>query len=126
MPEITIQGTTYPLEMTVQAFAEISDLCPGRDFKRIDEIRTWPMGDLLRVSAKILAILSNAAEEKRAFEEPGYEKSPLSPVQVLTLHLQDYFHISSGGILKVIQECMGTPQVEVEEEKKTNDPPVSP
>ena len=125
MPEITIQGNTYPLEMTVQAFAEICDLCPGRDFKRIDEIRTWPMGDLLRVSAKILAVLSRAAEEKRALEEPDYEKKPLSPVQVLTLSLQDYFSVSAGGILKIIQECMGTPQVEVEEEKKTSDPPAS-
>lgn len=125
MPEIEIQGNIYPLEMTVQAFADISDLCPGRDFKRIDEIRTWPMGDLLRVSAKILSVLSKAAEEKRALEDPEYEKHPLSPVQVLTLNLSDYFNVSAGGVLKIIKECMGTPQVEVEEEKKTNDPPVS-
>lgn len=29
---ITVRGKSYPVAMTVQAFAEIGDLCPGKDY----------------------------------------------------------------------------------------------
>ena len=77
MVSITVGGKEYPLALTVQAFSDISDLCPGKDFDRINEINQLPTGELAKVSIKILAALSNGAEEQRAFGDPAYEKQPL-------------------------------------------------
>ena len=38
MVSITVGGREYPLALTVQAFSDISDLCPGKDFDRFNEI----------------------------------------------------------------------------------------
>ena len=82
MVSITVGGKEYPLALTVQAFSDISDLCPGKDFDRINEINQLPTGELAKVSIKILAALSNGAEEQRAFSDPAYEKQPLNTKDV--------------------------------------------
>ncbi len=44
MQKITVQGVEYDLELTVGAFAEISEACPNGDFSRIDELFQLPPG----------------------------------------------------------------------------------
>ena len=112
MVSIIVGGKEYPLALTVQAFSDISDLCPGKDFDRINEI------NLAKVSIKILAALSNGAEEQRAFGDPAYEKQPLNTKELLNMPVNEYLSLCQGGILAIIAKAMGGETVEVEPAKK--------
>ena len=118
MVSITVGGKEYPLALTVQAFSDISDLCPGKDFDRINEINQLPTGDLAKVSIKILAALSTGAEEQRAFSDPAYEKQPLNTKELLNMPVKEYLSLCQGGILAIIAKAMGGETVEVEPAKK--------
>ena len=65
MQKITVQGIEYDLELTVGAFAEISEACPNGDFSRIDELFQLPPGKAMLAAAKMLAAMSRGAEEKK-------------------------------------------------------------
>ena len=100
---VTVRGKEYPLALTVQAFAEIGDACPGRDIARLDDIAGMPLGESMVLTAKIAAVMSRAAENKRKFEEPGYQPSPLTLDALLTLPMAEF----QGVMLPVVEALKG-------------------
>lgn len=115
---ITVRGKEYPLEMTVQAFCDIADLCPGKSIERIDEISKLPISQSMVIMARIAACMSRGAEESRRFDEPGYEPHPLAAEEILTLPVAEYKNIA-GEITQAMKAGFGGQTVEVKPEKKT-------
>lgn len=122
---IEVRGKAYTLAVTVQAYAELSELCPGKDFSRIGEIVGKPSGDALMITAKMLAIMSKASEQKKRFENPDYTMDPLKEEAVATLSLPEYIKLYEG-FGKALQNAMGNQTVQVESEKKTKKLPEKP
>ena len=85
MQKITVQGVEYDLELTVGAFAEISEACPNGDFSRIDELFQLPPGKAMLAAAKMLAAMSRGAEEKKRYEDPSYSPHPLTYQELVNL-----------------------------------------
>ena len=115
---ITVRGKEYPLEMTVQAFCDIADLCPGKSIERIDEIAKMPIAQSIAIMAKIAACMSKGAEESRKFDEAGYVPDPLSADAILTLPVGEYKKIAEE-ITEAMKSGFGGQTVEVKPEKKT-------
>lgn len=115
---ITVRGKEYPLEMTVKAFCDIADLCPGKSIERIDEISNLPVAQNMVIMTKIAACMSKGAEESRKFDEPGYEPHPLTSEEILTLPVAEYQNIV-GEIMQAVQSGFTGQTVEVKPEKKT-------
>lgn len=117
---VIVRGKSYPVAMTVQAFAEISDLCPGKDISRMDEISRMPMGESMILMAKMAVAMSRAAESKRKYEEPDYIPNPLALEAITTLDLEDYAE-ATQSILNAVTAGLGGQTVEVAEQKKTKE-----
>ncbi len=108
---ITVRGKEYPLALTVQAFAEIGDACPGRDIGRLEEIAAMPVGESMLLTAKIAVAMSRAAENKRRFEEPGYQPDPLTLDGLVTLTMTE-FQAVMLPVVGALKEQMGGQTVE--------------
>jgi hypothetical protein len=107
--------------MTVQAFAEIGDLCPGKDIQRLGELSSMPTGESMIIISKMAAAMSRAAENKRRFEEPGYKPDPLQIDAILTLSMEEYQEVASG-LIKAMTAGLAGRTVEVKSprgQKKT-------
>lgn len=120
---ITVRGKEYPLALTVQAFAEIGEACPGRDIQRLDEITAMPLGDSMILTAKIAVAMSRAAENKRKYEEPGYTPDPLTLDGLVTLSMPEYQDIMLP-VVNALKEQRGGQTVRVaaaKGQKKTGD-----
>lgn len=120
---ITVRGKEYPLMLTVQAFAEIGEACPGRDIQRLDEIAAMPIGDGMLLTAKIAVAMSKAAESRRKYEDPGYTPDPLTLDSIVTLSMPEYRDIMVP-VVNVLKEQMGEQTVRVaatKGQKKTKD-----
>lgn len=115
---IEVRGKEYTLAVTVQAYAELSELCPGKDFSRIGKIVGKPSGEALAITAKMLAIMSKASEQKKHFENPDYIMEPLQEEAIVTLDIPEYIKLYEG-FGKALQNAMGNQTVQVESEKKT-------
>ena len=116
---ITVRGKSYPVAMTVQAFAEIGDLCPGKDIQRLGELSSMPTGESMIIISKMAAAMSRAAENKRRFEEPGYKPDPLQIDAILTLSMEEYQEVASGLIKAMTAGLAGrTVEVSRQEVKK--------
>lgn len=119
MGSLQVAGREYPLELTVQAFAGISELCPEQDFARFGELLNAPAGRRMMNVAAMACVLSEAAEAKAAFEHPEYEPTPLSMAALLQLPFP-VFREMQGTVLDVIYKGLAAKTVEVAEAKKVN------
>ncbi len=117
---VIVRGKEYPVAMTVQAFAEISDLCPGKDISRMDEISRMPAGEGIVLVAKMAVAMSRAAENKRKYEDPEYTPNPLTLEAITTLEFADYTKVAES-IYGALTAGMGGQTVEVAEQKKTKE-----
>lgn len=117
MQKITVQGMEYDLDLTVGSFAEISEICPGGDFSRIDELFKLPAGKEMIVSAKMLAALSKGAEERKCFEDPSYSPRPLTYQVLVNLPLLEYNPIHAQ-LASIISGCLSEQKVTTETSKK--------
>ena len=79
MKKYHLFGRDIELEMTVAAFAEISDLCPDGDISSIDKMLGAPSGQRARFTAQCIAALSRGAEGQKAYDDPAYKPHPLVP-----------------------------------------------
>lgn len=114
--ELVVDGKKYPLEMTVEAFLDISDLCPDGNFSRLKDVNDLPQRERIETSAKMLAALSRGAENSRAVKNPEYKPDPLTPSQIMSLPLEEFMKIYSG-MFDIIGKCSGKPTVETAQKK---------
>lgn len=114
--ELDVGGKKYPLEMTVEAYLDICELCPEGNFSRLRDINDFPQRERIEISAKMLEALSRGAENSRAVREPGYQPSPITATQVLALPLEEFFKIYSG-MFEIIGKASGKPTVETAQKK---------
>ncbi len=117
MNKVTIRDRDYPLALTVQAFSDISDLCPGREISRLSEIETLPTAESMLLMTKMLVIMSNAAEDKLKFENEEYVSSPVTLQAITTLSMPEYGKVIHDAQSILIKE-MSAQTVEVETKKK--------
>lgn len=117
MQKITVRGKEYPLALTVQAFSDISDLCPGREISRLSEIETLPTAESMLLMAKMLVIMSNAAEAKLSFENKEHVPNPVTLQAITTLSMPEYSKVIHDAQLILIKE-MSAQTVEIETKKK--------
>lgn len=117
MEKVVIRGKEYDLDLTVQAFGEITDICPGKDFGRINEILEADAGSSMRYTAKILGALSRGAEMRKKYEDPAYKPNPIKEEMLFTMGAIEYleFHSKVGG---VITKCIAAQRMELEPSKK--------
>lgn len=114
--ELVIDGKKYPLEMTVEAYLDISELCPEGNFSRLRDVNDLPQRERIETSAKMLAALSRGAENSRAVREPGYQPNPITATQVLALPLEQFLKIYSS-MFDIIRKSSGKPTVEATQKK---------
>lgn len=117
MQTITIRDRAYDLELTVQAFAEISDMCPGKDIGRISEVLQAPIAQVMVWMAKALAAMSRGAEAQKAFEDPHYEARPMLAEEITTLPVLEGAKLIPT-FNEILTAAMGGRQVEVKPSKK--------
>mgnify|MGYP005751661357 FL=1 len=115
--KLKIQEQEYPLEMTVEAFLDISELCPEGNFSRLKDLKDLPRRERIETSAKMLAALSRGAENSRAAKDPQYVPNPITATQVLALPLEEFMKIYSG-MFDIIRKCSGKPTVETAQKKQ--------
>lgn len=117
MRKITVRGKEYDLALTVGAFAEISDLCPGGEFSRINELMQQPTSKAITATAKMLVAMSRGAEDQKHFVNPEYTPEPLTFEAIRSMDAPDYvsLHRSFADILS--QSIKGS-TVEVDSSKK--------
>lgn len=117
MLKITVRGKEYDLALTVGAFAEISDLCPGGDFARINELMQMPSGQSVTATAKMIVAMSKGAEDQKHFENPEYKQEPLTFEALRAMDAPDYLklHRTFGNILS---QSMAGRTVEAKTAKK--------
>ena len=111
--ELMVDGKKYPLEMTVEAYLDICELCPEGNFSRLRDINDLPQRERIEISAKMLEALSRGAENSRAVREPN----PITATQVLALPLEEFFKIYSG-MFEIIGKASGKPTVETAQKKQ--------
>lgn len=114
--ELVVDGKKYPLEMTVEAFLDISELCPEGNFSRLKDLKDLPQRERIETSAKILAALSRGAENSRAVKDPQYKPNPITATQIMALPLEEFMKIYSG-MFDIIGKCSGKPTVETTQKK---------
>ena len=112
-----IHGKERGFALTVGASAEIADLCPDGDLKRLGEVLDGKYGEMLRSTAKIIVAMSRGYEDGKAFEDPGYKPDPLTDREVLSLTTEDFRRLQSEA-MDAFQAGHKT-TVETEPEKKT-------
>lgn len=117
MHKITVRGKEYDLALTVGAFAEISDLCPGGEFSRINELMQQPTGKAIAATARMMVAMSKGAEDQKHFENPDYTPEPLTFEALRSMDAPDYvgLHRSFAAILS---ESVKGNTVEVAPSKK--------
>lgn len=120
MKTVKLYGHEYPLEMTVQAFADISDLCPGKDIQRMQEIAAMPTGESMIITAKILAAMSRAAENKHHFENPEYTPNPITVEAITVLPVIEYTEVMKT-VFEALGESMSSQTIELEPTKKNEE-----
>lgn len=114
--ELDVGGKKYPLEMTVEAYLNISDLCPDGNFSRLKDINDLPQRERIETSAKMLEVLSRGAENSRAVREPGYQPNPITASQVMALPLEQFLKIYSS-MFEIIGKTSGKPTVSTAQKK---------
>lgn len=117
MQKITVCGKDYDLALTVGAFAEISDLCPGGEFSRINELMQQPTGKAMVATAKMLVAMSKGAEDQKRFEDPSYNPEPLTFDLIRTMDTPDYISLHHS-FAAILGQSMKGHTVEVEPSKK--------
>lgn len=117
MQKITVQGTEYDVDLTVGAFAEISEICPGGDFSRIDELFKLPVGKAMIAAAKMLAAMSKGAEERKHFEDPSYSPHLLTYQALVNLPLLEYKPIHAQ-LASIVSKCLSEQKIQTETSKK--------
>lgn len=120
MEKIKVNGKEYPVAMTVQAFIDISELCPGGDIQRMQELASMPTNKSMKITAGIIAALSKAAENKQHFEDPEYKPDPIKIEGIMALSIQEYTKIMEETF-RVIGKEMTKQTVELEPPKKNGE-----
>lgn len=116
MNSVIVHGKEYPLALTVQAFAEISDACPGKDIQRMTEISSMPTSESMLMVAKIAVAMSRAAENVKKFDNPKYQPHPLTMDAVITLSIPEYQKVMEP-VITALKEQMGGQTVAVAKAK---------
>ena len=114
---VQVAGRTYPLELTVQAFAGISELCPGGDFARFSELLNAAAGRRVLHVAALACVLSEAAEAKAAFLDPAHTPEPLTMAAVMQLSVPA-LNALQGTVLECITDGLSGKTVELADSKK--------
>ena len=117
MQKITVKDVEYDLELTVGSFAEISEVCPGGDFSRIDELLKMPSGKAMLAVAKMIAAMSKGAEEKKKFEDPAYSPRFLTYQEMVNLPLLE-FQPLQAKFSGIISNCLKEQKIKTEPSKK--------
>lgn len=115
--KIIVRGEEYDLALTVGAFAEISDLCPGGEFSRINELMQQPTGKAITITAKMLVAMSKGAEDQKHFENPDYEQKPLTFEALRSMETSDYI-VLHRSFANILSESINGNTVEVDSSKK--------
>lgn len=121
MKKYHLFGRDVDLEMTVRAFAEISDLCPDGDISSIDKMLCAPSGQMVRFSARCIAALSRGAEEQKAYDDPAYKPHPITEGEIFQRPVRE-FKAAGEQMMRILLDAIGTPEVEAEDAKKNDDP----
>lgn len=84
-----VHGREITFQRTVWAECELNTFANG-SMKQLEERLNADYVTSQRTSARIIAILSKAAETAKKFEEPGYEPNPLTEEEALSLTGPDF------------------------------------
>lgn len=114
---VQVAGRTYPLELTVQAFAGISELCPEQDFSRFNELLSASGTKGCLNIAALTCVLVEASETKAAYEQPGYKPHPVSIQDIMHLPFQEYLALR-GVVIDTIYTGLMAKTVELADSKK--------
>lgn len=111
-----IHGKERELLLTIQAASEISEMCPGGDLGRIDEILKLPTMKSLNFAAKMIEAMSRGYEANRKFNEPGYTPDPLTTEEIMALTMPELTALEKEALLKFGIDAK--PSVELKESPK--------
>lgn len=117
MIEIEVRGEKRPLELTVQGYADVCALCPGGAMENIGAMAEKPLAEYTMFCLNVIVALSRAAEDKKAFEQPGYQPRPLTMGELTTLTMRET-RAFVGGLNGILVRLMGEPDVEVDDSVK--------
>jgi len=115
-----LHGREVRLAYTVGAMQDISRLCPDNDIRRIGEIfpadETSPLD--LGIVVKFVSILSYWGEEKRRWEEPGYERKPFTVEELNTFPGRTINELLMLGLKTMNEDSEQTVETEPERSSK--------
>lgn len=109
-----INGREVKFLRTVWANCRVADMCPAADIKNIKEIFKGSYQHAQMSEAKFMAIMSEAYEQNRKFNEPGYEPRPLTTDEALNLTDEEF----GKAFVEALEAYSGEkPTVETDEKK---------
>lgn len=117
MKKYHLFGRDLDLEMTVSAFAEISELCPDGDISSIDKMLGAPSGQRARFTARCIAALSRGAEAQKVYDDPSYKPRPITESEIMQRPIRE-FKGADEQMMRILLDTIGTPDVETEDAKK--------
>lgn len=115
-----VYGREIKFLRTVEATIKIADLCPESDIDNIGKLFDGTYQVSQTTSAAFMAILSESYENRRVFEEPGYQPRPLGEKEALSLSTTEFNDLFKEAIQAYMSE-KPTVETEVKKTKKAED-----
>lgn len=115
-----VYGREINFLRTVEATIKIADLCPDNDIDNIGKLFDGTYQVSQSTSAEFMAIMSECYENRKAFEEPGYQARPLGAKEALSLTTEEFNELF-GEAVKAYAGEKPTVETEVKKTKKAED-----
>lgn len=115
-----VHGREIRFMRTVWGNCEIAERCPDKDINRFDELMKGDYITSQKAAAGFMAVMSEGYEMHRAYEEPGYEKRPLTQAEAMLLDDETFAALFAEAVSAFAADGKAT--VEAEAPKGKNAP----
>ena len=115
-----VYGREINFLRSVEATIKIADLCPDKDIENVDKLFDGTYQVSQTTAAAFMAIMSEGFENRKLFEEPGYQPRPLGEKEALSLSTEEFNELF-GEAVKAYAGEKPTVETEVKKTKKAED-----
>lgn len=115
-----VYGREINFLRSVEATIKIADLCPDKDIENVDKLFDGTYQVSQTTAAEFMAIMSEGFENRKLFEEPGYQPRPLGEKEALSLSTEEFNELF-GEAVKAYAGEKPTVETEVKKTKKAED-----
>ena len=116
-----VYGREVNFLRTVEATIKIADMCPESDIENVDKLFDGTYQVSQTTAASFIAILSEGYENRKVFEEPGYQPRPLGEKEVLSLSTEEFNELFGEAVKAYMGEKATVETEPVKKTKKAED-----